>query len=182
VAPIDVAAECGSPDRWLDFATVAPRADRLVIGEVTEILRRRNGRVTYFRLSVSDVLVGTAPRRLVMTNVATNRGCFTQWLVVNVGDRLAVAFDDVGAGIYPGMSPRVAAVAYLNRDPPATRTEPMIGMRRFSDEQVRDLVGLPPTDQGRPDRSGSPVGVLLAASLIGGLLGLRRFGGRRAPS
>ncbi len=137
------AAECSRWEEWPAFRDVVPNANSVVIGSVVKILERdRIDRPVSFRLAVTDILRGLQPATLDLSNVRTDDpavDCIRSLLLVEVGDEIALTF----GGTPDVVEGPVSAVAFLSRTPDVST---MPGMQRLSVDNVRKLVGLPPTD------------------------------------
>lgn len=141
-------AEC-STRPWPSFERAVRDADQVLVGEVTDEIRRNSADfLTAFRFRVDEVLRGTGPDEIAFEwAIIQRRDLCPTSLPVHVGDRLALALEDPVNG-HPSRSV-VGVPAFLNRDPSeGDRAERDFtrGLRQMTLDEVRDLLALPPTD------------------------------------
>ena len=138
-------------DRWPSFTDAAPTAKRIVIGKVDKAyLIDSADNAVEFHFAVTDVLRGLRTSAMEFRG-GTYSGAplhvcpRDSILRVRVGDVLALAFDARIAGA-PN---RVLAVAWIRGRPHPFL---MPGAEKLTEQQVRGLALLPPTDS-RPSTS-----------------------------
>jgi hypothetical protein len=157
-APVPVSAECtGQTNRFPAFLDVAPTAELVVIGTVTEPLRGHDGALATFRLRVDEVLEGEAPATIDILGlrsglpVTGDPGCRENaFAYARVGDVLAIALDG-----QQGDATSVNTYAFIEGRPPRG----LVRADRVTADEVRAAV--PPEVIASPDPSASPVPVPL---------------------
>lgn len=102
--PASAAAACSSA--WVTFTEVAPSADRVVIGTVTDAVPA-DDYAPVFNVAVEEVLRGPAEAVIEVNQAVNNPQCLTAVLARN-GDRIALA---TGGRAFE--SDDVASIAYL---------------------------------------------------------------------
>lgn len=146
-------AECsGQPNRFPPFLDVAPTAELVVIGTVTEALRGHDGALATFRLRVDEVLLGEAPATIDVLGLrsglpltggpACRENAFAY---ARVGDVLAIALDGEQGDVTG-----VNSYAFIEGRPPRG----LARADRVTADEVRAAV--PPEVPATPDPSASP--------------------------
>jgi hypothetical protein len=174
------AAECTGYDPWPPFERFAVgRANQVLVGEVTEATRTDSSdAIIAFRFRVDTALVGPDPGEVSFEPIVGSKGLCAPALVVEVGDRLAIALDHTTSST-PGGS-QVGVAAFLNRDPTrGPNSDRMRGAEQLTLAAVRSLVTQPPTDTVTAAASETPWPVVLIAALVSGALAAVVFANRR---
>jgi hypothetical protein len=174
------AAECSGYDAWPPFERFAVgRANQVLVGEVTEATRTDSSdAIIAFRFRVDSALVGSDPGEVAFEPIVGSKALCAPVLVVEVGDRLAIALDHTTSST-PGGS-QVGVAAFLNRDPTeGPNSDRMRGAEQLTLAAVRSLVTQPPTDTVTTAATQTPWPVVLIGALVSGILAVVGFGNRR---
>lgn len=154
-------ADAACSSAWVTFTEVAPSAERVVIGTVTDAIPP-DDYASAFSVSVEEVLRGPDAPQIELREAINNPACGTVVLARN-GDRIALAMG--GSALE---SDDVTAIAYLEGVPHRPDIEVMTRAEAYAAAGVE----LPDTAI-EPSRSRAPLGwVLFGFAVI--LIAVRR--------
>jgi len=166
-------AECGGQvNRWPAFSDVAPTAERIIVGTVTNPLAPHESGPVYVGLDirVEEVLRGSAPATIEVSGLKSglpltgSPSCRqSAYLYARVGDVIAFAFD----GRLPGVAGPVNTAAWIEGRP---NRNSVPGPQLLTLEEVRHFASLPDTSTGAagadPSDRSDPAYARLLLSLL----------------
>jgi len=177
-------AECGAQvNRWPAFSELAPSAERVIVGTVTEFtgFDRGSPNLVGYRVDVNEVLRGPASESIEVNGLKSglplvgSQSCRqSAYLYARVGDVIAFAFD----GRLPGVDGPVNTAAWIEGKP---NRNSVPGPQLLRLDEVRYYASLPDTSTvagdspvpALPGPSGGQL-LLLAAAVAGVGIGHRR--------